>query len=102
MASSDKEAAKTTKAHMLNWARFLVNVATGATLTFTQLKDVTEVSALFPTMGERTVKELFAGEKATSKDSPVGDRRALPHDPGLIGEAMVERRTRSWSSTPTA
>jgi hypothetical protein len=59
MASSDKEAPKTTKAHMLNWARFLVNVATGSTLTFTKLKDVAEISALFPTMGEKTVKELF-------------------------------------------
>ena len=59
MASSDKEAPKTTKAHMLNWARFLVNVATGATLTFTKLKDVAEVSALFPKLGGRTVKELF-------------------------------------------
>jgi hypothetical protein len=59
MASSDKEAPKTTKAHMLNWARFLVNVATGATLTFTPLKEVPEISALFPKLGERTVKELF-------------------------------------------
>jgi hypothetical protein len=59
MASSDKEAPKTTKEHMLNWARFLVNVATGSTLTFTKLKDVAEISALFPNLGERTVKELF-------------------------------------------
>ena len=91
MASSDKEAPKTTKSHMLNWARFLVNVATGATLTFTKLKDVAEVSALFPKLGERTVKELFgwgAGHFEDIRQRAIG---ALFH--------MIQEHSRTATSS---
>jgi len=87
MASSDKEAAKTTKGHMLNWARFLVNVATGATLTFTKLKDVAEVSALFPSMGDRTVKELFGWGKGHFEDIRQRAIGALFH---MIQDSFAE------------
>jgi hypothetical protein len=45
---------------MLNWARFLVNVATGSTLTFTRLKDVAEISALFPSWYQSLGRDRLA------------------------------------------
>jgi hypothetical protein len=63
MASADAEAPATTKGHMLEWARFLIKVAKGVIVTTTQLKDIAEVSALFPNQGELTVKELFGWGK---------------------------------------
>ena len=63
MASSDAEAPETTKANMLNWARFLIKVAKGVETTTTKLKDIAEVSSLFPNQGELTVKELFGWGK---------------------------------------
>jgi len=63
MASADAEAPATTKAHMLNWARFLIKVAKGVITTDTKLKDIAEVSSLFPNQGELTVKELFGWGK---------------------------------------
>jgi hypothetical protein len=63
MATSDAEKPATTKANMLNWARFLIKVAKGVIVTTTQLKDIAEVSSLFPNQGELTVKELFGWGK---------------------------------------
>lgn len=87
MASSDAEAPKTTKEHMLNWARFLVNVATGATFTFTKLKDVPEIAALFPKLGERTIKELFGWGSGNFEDIRQRAIGALFH---MIQDSFAE------------
>ncbi len=75
MASSDAEAPATTKSHMLNWARFLIKVAKGVITTDTKLKDISEVSSLFPKQGDLTVKELFGwgkGEFVKIRQRAVG------------------------------
>lgn len=75
MASSDAEAPSTTKANMLNWARFLVKVAKGVITTTTKLKDVPEVSGLFKSQGELTIKQLFGwgeGEYVKIRQRAVG------------------------------
>ena len=91
---------------MLNFrARFLVDVATGATLEAHQeLEDVAEVSALFPNLGERTVKELFGWGEGHFEDIRQGAIGALFHmiqDWFAEGHVQRNRRTGSSSSTPT-
>ena len=65
MASVDKEAALTTKQHMLDWARFLIDVATGRTPAGSQVKDVAAIKDLFPANADWTVKRLFGWAKAS-------------------------------------
>jgi hypothetical protein len=65
MASSDREAAATTKQHMLDWGRFLIDVAAGRTPTDAKIADVPAIKALFPKDQKRTLKELFGFAKAT-------------------------------------
>jgi hypothetical protein len=75
MASADAEAPETTKAKMLNWARFLIKVAKGVETTDTQLKNIAEVTALFPNQGDLTVKELFGwgeGDYVSIRQRAVG------------------------------
>jgi hypothetical protein len=75
MASADAEAPATTKAKMLNWARFLIKVAKGVVTTDSKLKDVAEVTALFPSQGELTIRELFGwgeGDYLSIRQRAVG------------------------------
>jgi hypothetical protein len=65
MASADNELPAVTKGKMLNWARFLVNVATGRLSPNTKVKDVAEIKDLFPANAEWSVKQLFVYAKAT-------------------------------------
>ena len=74
MASSDAEAPATTKAHMLNWARFLVKVAKGASPPSRSSRTCPR-SAPVPQAGDRTVKELFGwgkGEFVKIRQRAVG------------------------------
>jgi hypothetical protein len=65
MASKDTEAPITTKQHMLDWGRFLIDVATGRTPTGSKVEDVPAIKAQFPNDQKRTIKELFGFAKAT-------------------------------------
>jgi hypothetical protein len=65
MASVDKEAAITTKQHMLDWARFLIDVATARTAADAQVKDVAAIKDLFPANADWTIKRLFGWAKAS-------------------------------------
>ena len=65
MASADDEAPETTKQNMLEWARFLVDVAAGRTGTDETLGNIAEVSDRFPDMGDHTVKQLFGFAKGS-------------------------------------
>jgi len=66
MASRDTETAATTKQHMLDWARFLIDVAAGRISTDAKLADVAAVKALFPNDQKRTIKQFFGFAKATA------------------------------------
>jgi hypothetical protein len=65
MASKDTEAPATTKQHMLDWGRFLIDVAAGRTPTDSKVEDVPAIKAQFPNDQKRTIKELFGFAKAT-------------------------------------
>jgi hypothetical protein len=65
MATKDDELPATTKQHMLEWARFLIDVAAGRVSVDAKLKD-TAVSAVFKGMEEKTVKQLFGFSKASA------------------------------------
>lgn len=65
MASADDEAPGTTKQSMLEWARFLVDVASGATPASTMIKDIPSIRLLFPNHQASTVKQLFGWAKAS-------------------------------------
>jgi hypothetical protein len=65
MASVDKEAATTTKQHMLDWARFLIDVATARTAADSQVKDVAAIKDVFPANADWTIKRLFGWAKAS-------------------------------------
>jgi hypothetical protein len=79
MASKDDESPKVTKGHMLNWARFLIDVATGRTPADTRLKDVAGVKDLFPANADWTIKRLFGWAKASDKDTRQRAVGALFH-----------------------
>jgi hypothetical protein len=63
MASADKEAAADTKKKILDWARFLIDIAAGRTDPNTKLKDIPLAARLFSAYPEWTVKRLFVYEK---------------------------------------
>jgi hypothetical protein len=65
MASVDKEAATTTKQHMLDWARFLIDVATARTAADAKVKDVAAIKDIFPANADWTIKQLFGWAKAS-------------------------------------
>jgi hypothetical protein len=65
MASVDKEAALTTKQHMLDWGRFLIDVATARTAADALVKDVAAIKDLFPANADWTIKRLFGWGKAS-------------------------------------
>ncbi|MEO8687205.1 MAG: hypothetical protein ABI611_03170 [Solirubrobacteraceae bacterium] len=65
MASKDTEAPATTKQHMLEWGRFLVDVATGRILTDSKIEDVPAIKAMFPGIPKHTIKQLFGFAKAS-------------------------------------
>jgi hypothetical protein len=65
MASKDTEAAATTKGHMLDWGRFLIDVATGRTAADSKIEDVAAVKTMFPKDQKRTIKQLFGFGKAS-------------------------------------
>lgn len=65
MASSDAEAPAITKQHMLDWGRFLIDVATARTPPDSKVKDVAAIAGQFPANADWTVKQLFGYGKAS-------------------------------------
>jgi hypothetical protein len=65
MASSDSEAPATTKQHMLDWGRFLIDVAAGRTPADSKIEDVPAIKAMFPGTPKITIKQLFGFAKAS-------------------------------------
>jgi hypothetical protein len=65
MASRDTEAPATTKQHMLDWGRFLIDVAAGRTLTDSKIADAPAIKPMFPNDQTRTIKQLFGFGKAS-------------------------------------
>ena len=65
MASADDELPSVTKGKLLNWARFLVDVAASRVSPDTKIKDIPAIQSLFPANAEWTVKKLFVFETAT-------------------------------------
>jgi hypothetical protein len=79
MASKDDESPVVTKAHMLNWAGFLIDVATARTPASAKLGDVAAVKSLFPANADWTVKQLFGWAKASDTDTRQRAVGALFH-----------------------
>ena len=75
MASTDAEEAETTKLNMLDWARFLVDVAARRIAPSDWLGDIAELSESFPDDGDRTVSELF-GWAEPQRSRPASARSA--------------------------
>jgi hypothetical protein len=79
MASRDGETPRVTKTHMLDWARFLIDVATARTPADTQVRDVRGIKKLFPAHGNWTIKQLLGWAKASDVDARQRAVGALFH-----------------------
>ena len=67
MASNDAEPPAETKRKILEWARFLIDVATGRTGGATKLVDIPLTKRLFSAYPKYTVNDLFIYAKATGQ-----------------------------------
>lgn len=74
MATADDEAAAVTKQKVMNWAGFLIDVATGRIDTHSKLSDIPFTKPLFTSYPKYTVKHLFV--YAYGPDMAVRQRAA--------------------------
>jgi hypothetical protein len=79
MASADNEAAAATKGKVLDWARFLVDVATARISADAKLKDLPYTKDRFAAFPDYTVKQLFVYAKGGAMDARQRAAGALLH-----------------------